>query len=101
VPFYRERFAALGVRADDLASLEDARRLPFTTAADLYATYPDGLLAAAAFDGEVEHLAALRRQLTERLKTELYVRPKVDLVPAGSLPVAEGKAKRVIDKRCD
>jgi phenylacetate-CoA ligase len=56
-------------------------------------------LAAAGFDGEVEHLATLRRQLTEKLKTELYVRPKVDLVPAGSLPVAEGKAKRVIDRR--
>jgi len=56
-------------------------------------------LAAAGFDGEVEHLAALRRQLTEKLKTELYVRPKVDLVPAGSLPVAEGKAQRVIDRR--
>jgi phenylacetate-CoA ligase len=56
-------------------------------------------LAAAGFDGEVDHLATLRRQLTEKLKTELYVRPKVDLVPAGSLPVAEGKAKRVIDRR--
>jgi len=56
-------------------------------------------LAAAGCDGEVEHLATLRRQLTEKLKTELYVRPKVDLVPAGSLPVAEGKAKRVIDRR--
>ena len=56
-------------------------------------------LAAAGFDGEVEHLATLQRQLTDKLKTELFVRPKVDLVPAGSLPVAEGKAKRVIDRR--
>jgi phenylacetate-CoA ligase len=56
-------------------------------------------LAAAGFDGQVEHLDALRRQLTDRFKNELFVRPKVDLVPAGSLPVAEGKAQRVIDKR--
>jgi phenylacetate-CoA ligase len=56
-------------------------------------------LAAAGFDGQVEHLDALRRQLTDRFKNELFVRPKVDLVPAGSLPVADGKAKRVIDKR--
>jgi phenylacetate-CoA ligase len=56
-------------------------------------------LASAAFDGQVEHLAALQQRLTDQLKAELFVRPKVDLVPAGSLPVAEGKAKRVIDKR--
>jgi phenylacetate-CoA ligase len=56
-------------------------------------------LAAAAFDGEVEHVAALQRELTEKLRTELFVRPKVELAPAGSLPVAEGKANRVIDKR--
>jgi phenylacetate-CoA ligase len=56
-------------------------------------------LAAGAFDGQVEHLAALQAQLVEKLKAELWVKPKVDLVPAGSLPVAEGKAKRVIDKR--
>jgi len=56
-------------------------------------------LAAAGFDGQVEHVAALQKQLVEKLKAETWVRPKVDLLPAGSLPVAEGKAKRVIDKR--
>ena len=56
-------------------------------------------LAAAGFDGQVEHLAALQNQLVEKLKAETWVKPKVDLLPAGSLPVAEGKAKRVIDKR--
>ena len=56
-------------------------------------------LAAAGFDGQVEHVAALQHQMVEKLKAETWVRPKVDLVPAGSLPVAEGKAKRVIDKR--
>jgi len=35
----------------------------------------------------------------EQLRAELSVRPKVELVASGSLPVAEGKAKRVIDKR--
>jgi phenylacetate-CoA ligase len=56
-------------------------------------------LAAAGFDGQVEHLAALQPQLIEKLRAETWVRPKVELLPAGSLPVAEGKAKRVIDKR--
>ena len=56
-------------------------------------------LTAAAFDGQVEHLAELQKHLAEKLKAEIWVRPKVDLVPPGSLPIAEGKAKRVIDKR--
>lgn len=56
-------------------------------------------LSAAHFDGQVEHLAALQHQLIEKLKAETWVRPKVDLLPPGALPVAEGKAKRVIDKR--
>ena len=56
-------------------------------------------LAAAGFDGQVEHVAALQHQLVEKLKAEIWVKPKVDLLPAGSLPVAEGKAKRVVDKR--
>jgi phenylacetate-CoA ligase len=56
-------------------------------------------LAAAGFDGQVEHVAALQNQLVEKLKAETWVKPKVELLPAGALPVTEGKAKRVIDKR--
>ncbi|HWQ93665.1 MAG TPA: phenylacetate--CoA ligase [Clostridia bacterium] len=56
-------------------------------------------LAEAGFDGQVEHLKALQDQLVDRIKAETWVRPRVDLVPPGSLPVAEGKAKRVLDKR--
>lgn len=56
-------------------------------------------LSAAAFDGQVEHLAALQRELAEKLRAETFVRPKVELVAPGSLPVNEGKAKRVMDKR--
>jgi phenylacetate-CoA ligase len=56
-------------------------------------------LAPAAFDGEVGHLTDLQNMVAEKLRAELWIRPKVDLVAAGSLPVAEGKAKRVIDKR--
>ncbi len=56
-------------------------------------------LSAAGFDGKVEHLAALQKQLVEKLRADLLVKPNVELVAPGSLPVAEGKAKRVIDKR--
>ena len=45
VPFYREKLRAAGVAADDIRSLADVRRLPFTTKADLRENYPYGLFA--------------------------------------------------------
>jgi len=56
-------------------------------------------LAPSGFDGQVGHLQELQNQIAEKLRAELWVRPKVDLVACGSLPVTEGKAKRVIDRR--
>ena len=45
VPFYQQKFAERGVQPDEIRSLADLRRLPFTTSADLRANYPTGLLA--------------------------------------------------------
>ncbi len=45
VPFYRHKFAELHFQPDDIRSLDDLRRLPFTAGADLRANYPTGLLA--------------------------------------------------------
>ena len=45
VPFYRERFAAAGVRPEDIRSLDDLRHLPFTGKTDLRDHYPFGFLA--------------------------------------------------------
>ncbi len=45
VPLHRDRLRAAGVGADDIHSLADLRRLPFTTKADFRDTYPYGLLA--------------------------------------------------------
>jgi phenylacetate-CoA ligase len=56
-------------------------------------------LAEAGFDGQVEHLVRLQNQVVERLRAEIMVKPKVELVPPGTLPVSEGKARRVIDQR--
>ena len=41
--FYRKRFAELGITPDDIQSLDDVRRLPFTTKEDLRDNYPFGL----------------------------------------------------------
>ena len=45
VPHYRARFEAAGVHPDDLRRLDDLRRFPFTTKADLRDTYPFGMFA--------------------------------------------------------
>ena len=51
------------------------------------------------FDGRIERLLQLKEEIIEKLRAEIQVRPKVELVEPGTLPVSEGKAKRVIDKR--
>jgi len=45
VPFYRELFAEHGVTPRDIKSLEDIRKLPFTTKNALRDNYPYGLFA--------------------------------------------------------
>jgi len=45
VPHYRQAFEAQGVTPDDLVTLEDLARFPFTTKADLRANYPFGMFA--------------------------------------------------------
>ena len=46
VPFYEESFDHAGISPDDLKSLADLRRLPFTTKQDMRDSYPYGLFAA-------------------------------------------------------
>ena len=45
VPHYTRAFDAAGVTPDDLTSLADLARFPFTTKADLRANYPFGMFA--------------------------------------------------------
>ncbi len=45
VPFYRAAFDTIRFDPDDLRSLDDLRRLPFTTKGDLADAYPYGFLA--------------------------------------------------------
>jgi len=46
VKLYRERFDAAGVTPDDVRSLDDVARLPFTVKTDLRDQYPFGLFAS-------------------------------------------------------
>jgi phenylacetate-CoA ligase len=45
VPFYRTRFKEAGITPDDITSLEDVTRLPFTNKNDFRDNYPYGLMA--------------------------------------------------------
>lgn len=47
VPHYKAAFDAAGVRPDDLKSLEDIAKFPFTTKQDLRANYPFGMFAVS------------------------------------------------------
>lgn len=45
IPFYKQRFAACGLRPEDIRTPDDVRKLPFTTKQDLRDNYPFGLSA--------------------------------------------------------
>lgn len=45
VPFYREKMDAVGVKPEDIRSIDDLHKLPFSYKKDLRDTYPFGLFA--------------------------------------------------------
>jgi len=51
------------------------------------------------FREDMRYLNALRKRLTEALKSELLVTPSVELVEPNTLPQTEGKALRIMDLR--
>lgn len=51
------------------------------------------------FTDDFQRLLSLEKEIKRRLKDEILLTPHVKLVPKGTLPVSEGKAVRVIDKR--
>jgi phenylacetate-CoA ligase len=42
-PFYKKRFEEIGLQPEDIKTLDDIRKIPFTTKADLRDTYPFGM----------------------------------------------------------
>lgn len=46
VPFYRNKMQQMGIEPDDILTIEDITKLPFTTKQDLRDNYPFGLQAA-------------------------------------------------------
>lgn len=50
VPFYKNKFDAIGLKLEDIQTLEDIKKIPYTTKADLRDNYPYGLLAVPIDD---------------------------------------------------
>lgn len=50
VPFYQERFKKAGIRPEDIQSIGDLEKLPFTTKTDLRDAYPFGMFAVPEED---------------------------------------------------
>lgn len=50
VPFYKNKLDSVGVNPDNFNSLDDLKKIPFTTKADLRDNYPFGLFAAPMKD---------------------------------------------------
>jgi phenylacetate-CoA ligase len=55
VPFYRKKIQAAGILPEDISSIADLSKLPFTTKDELRDTYPYGLLAVDQCEIEELH----------------------------------------------
>jgi phenylacetate-CoA ligase len=53
----------------------------------------------AVFTDDARPLNALKEKIRKTLQVSITVNPKVELHQSGTLPVSEGKAKRVNDTR--
>jgi phenylacetate-CoA ligase len=73
--FYRQRLEQAGVGSDDMRSLDDIRKLPFTTADDLRVGYPFPLLAVP--DSEVVRIHA-SSGTTGKRKILTYTQKDID-----------------------
>ncbi|MDR2614767.1 MAG: phenylacetate--CoA ligase, partial [Candidatus Accumulibacter sp.] len=58
IPFYKARLGEKGLKPEDVRSLDDLVRLPFTTKQDMRDAYPFGLFAIPADDARVQRLHA-------------------------------------------
>jgi phenylacetate-CoA ligase len=59
----------------------------------------DELLVRAEYAAQVADLGAFEKTVRERLQAKCGVRPRLELVPEGTIPRTEFKARRVIDDR--
>lgn len=75
-PFYRKKFSEAKVRPNDIKSLDDLQRLPFTEKSDFRENYPFGLLAVPKEEVARVHASS---GTTGKLTVGAYSRADLDL----------------------
>jgi phenylacetate-CoA ligase len=96
VPFYREAMQARGLRPEDIRSLADLPKLPFTTKRDFRDNYPLGLLAVPAEEVIRVHASS---GTTGKPTVVAYTRADIELwseVMARTLTAATVTSKDVV-----
>lgn len=92
-PVYKAKFDAAGVKPEDLRSLDDLRKFPFTTKADLRDNYPFGIFAKPMEDIVRLHASS---GTTGKPVVVAYTQNDIDTwaqVVARSIYAAGGRAK--------
>ncbi len=56
-------------------------------------------ISSGMFKGDLAQIDRLKERIRESLRASIIISPRVELHEPGSLPVFEGKAKRVVDER--
>ena len=82
-----------------LPEVGDDYRILLDTIADQDEMVVEVEVKREGFRGDLTLLDRLQRRIANLLRDEILLRPQVKLVEPGSLPKAEGKAVRVIDRR--
>lgn len=96
VPFYRQRFDAVGVHPGDVRSLQDLAKFPFTMKSDLRDNYPFGMLATPMQDVVRIHASS---GTTGRPTVVAYTRADIDAwadLVARSIRAAGGHAGDIV-----
>ena len=76
LPFYKNRLDNARIRPEDIKSLDDLKRLPFTTKDDLRENYPFGLVSAPLKDIVEVHMSS---GTTGKPVVDAYTRADIDL----------------------
>ncbi len=96
VPFYREKMDRAGVKPEDIKSLSDITRLPFTTKDEMREVYPFGLLASDKKDIVEIHTSS---GTTGQPVVDAYTQNDIDIwseVMARTLAMGDTTSKDVV-----
>ncbi|MCL1802848.1 MAG: phenylacetate--CoA ligase [Eubacteriaceae bacterium] len=95
-PYYKEKFDAVNIHPDDIKSLDDLQKLPFTEKSDLRDTYPYGMLSAPL--SEITRLQA-SSGTTGKQTIDCYTKADIDAwaeIAARSLGCAEVDSESIV-----